>query len=572
MIYRLPYLLALWLWPAAAFAACPGGSTCLSGVPWTDTNASLKAISTATAAQMTAAYRAGYYAAGDGGDAFYTWNAASACTEDGGSCIAPNSGTGRWILNSNGAVSVKVFGARCDASTSDLVAFNKALAARSAVVIPADSTCAIRLASSNDSIILNTGNRLYGQSRETSRLEVILDFTPSYDFVAGGRFGPASFAANGNIVVASNVATVTTTWSHQLKAGQSAVLAGSATAGLNGTKTITAITAPNKFTFATSGVANGTYNDLTSLVAPSGIGVTVVRGFKRDDGNQNNYDSIELDHFSFRAIQDRPFTFIDLTGVWYSRVHDVSIFGGPSSYGQIGIVCADRTPANNAQKACFFNHIYDMTVAAGTLAHWSAADGNSGVNMWDNLHGGVRVFFDTSGGGNNGGIIMNSYVSGDGDANSWDWYPAFPAGSFMSIAGCENCGHTSDFSTESLTDTTSLKDHNTVLPGIVSLGGQLRNTANAVEWGGNIQRYMSTVFCTAPGQLANLPDPYSGNIYNDVGQVFSFRAFGAGATCVITPTGGKTLEGSSSPITLTAPNTVTIQWYPQAADWRIVGH
>jgi hypothetical protein len=69
--------------------------------------------------------KCGYYAGGDGGDALYAWNGSSTCTDDGGSCIAPNSGSGRWILNNEGAVSVKAFGAHCDGSTDRTAKFKR---------------------------------------------------------------------------------------------------------------------------------------------------------------------------------------------------------------------------------------------------------------------------------------------------------------------------------------------------------------------------------------------------------------------------------------------------------------
>jgi hypothetical protein len=69
--------------------------TSVLGLPYTATNATLKAL---TGGSFSIIVRDGFAAAGDGGAATYTWNAASTCTDDGGSCIQPNVGTGRWIL------------------------------------------------------------------------------------------------------------------------------------------------------------------------------------------------------------------------------------------------------------------------------------------------------------------------------------------------------------------------------------------------------------------------------------------------------------------------------------------
>jgi hypothetical protein len=241
------------------------------GITAVATNAALKAISAGAAPYNSFMFRAGYYAAGDGGDALYVWNGASTCADDGGSCIVPSSApsTGRWLLNQNGAPSIKVFGGVCDGNTNDVVFFNAALAARSAVYIPAKTTCAIRIASPAGGLVMSSGYHLYGENEYTSELNFIYDYTPSYNFVSGGRLY--------SLAVASNVASVQTGWSHEMQTGNSITIAGSPTAGLNGTYTITLPTdgtGPDHFTFPTSGVANNTYAGTLAVSANTPAGST----------------------------------------------------------------------------------------------------------------------------------------------------------------------------------------------------------------------------------------------------------------------------------------------------------
>jgi hypothetical protein len=104
----------------------PLESTGLIAVP---TNAALKAL---TAGSFPLVYRAGFYAAGDRGAAFFEWNA-NQCTVnppsgDNGSQVAPNVGIGCWIAQSKSEIDPTQFGALCNGSTSDSAAFSAALA------------------------------------------------------------------------------------------------------------------------------------------------------------------------------------------------------------------------------------------------------------------------------------------------------------------------------------------------------------------------------------------------------------------------------------------------------------
>lgn len=175
-----------------AFAACPAGSpggiNCTIGSAFVNTNAALKA---ATAGFSTYVYRAGYYSVGDGGDALYSWSAGSSCADDGGSCIAPTAGAGRWLLSGNGATSIKVFGAHCDGTQDDTIAIRNTLAARSTAIVPANSTCIIAINSNSDGIPMHTGYHIQGENTYSSVLQVNVNATstfPQFDFAQTGKF------------------------------------------------------------------------------------------------------------------------------------------------------------------------------------------------------------------------------------------------------------------------------------------------------------------------------------------------------------------------------------------------
>lgn len=87
------------------------------------TIASLKAATVTNIPNGTQVYVSGYYATGDGGEGFFTYNSASSATADNGVVVAPNSGSGRWIRNVQSQdANPRWWGAKGDGVTTDTTA------------------------------------------------------------------------------------------------------------------------------------------------------------------------------------------------------------------------------------------------------------------------------------------------------------------------------------------------------------------------------------------------------------------------------------------------------------------
>lgn len=92
----------------------------------TGTNvATLRALT--APADGTTQYVNGYYAAGDGGGGAYTFSASSSASDNGGTVIAPNVGSGRWLRDATSTITPEVFGAKGDGSTIDGTAIGNAI-------------------------------------------------------------------------------------------------------------------------------------------------------------------------------------------------------------------------------------------------------------------------------------------------------------------------------------------------------------------------------------------------------------------------------------------------------------
>lgn len=93
-----------------------------------DSIAELKALEAGSSDYV---FVGGYTAQSDGGQGWFYWDSTSSTSDNGGTIIEANSApaTGRWLRLYDGAINVKWFGAKGDASTNDADAFTNWIAA-----------------------------------------------------------------------------------------------------------------------------------------------------------------------------------------------------------------------------------------------------------------------------------------------------------------------------------------------------------------------------------------------------------------------------------------------------------
>lgn len=106
------------------------------GLLYVNTYAELRAIPSADRYDQQRMLMAGYYEAGDGGGGEFIYLAASAATHNGGTIIAPASGTGRWLRVYSGPVNVQWFGAIPNGSRTVTTALQAALNLTGHIQIP----------------------------------------------------------------------------------------------------------------------------------------------------------------------------------------------------------------------------------------------------------------------------------------------------------------------------------------------------------------------------------------------------------------------------------------------------
>lgn len=106
----------------------PSAGTFVSGSALSLSNiASLKALTVGGYVTGQQASVSGYYTSGDGGGGLFYYNSGSATADNGGTVIAPNAGSGRWLrVVAPQTSDVRWFGAKGDGVTNDTTAIQAA--------------------------------------------------------------------------------------------------------------------------------------------------------------------------------------------------------------------------------------------------------------------------------------------------------------------------------------------------------------------------------------------------------------------------------------------------------------
>lgn len=92
-----------------------------------DNVASLKALTVSGITDGQLYITRGYYSDNDGGQGTYIYDTASAASDNGGTVIAPTSGSGRFLLQYSDVLNVKQFGAKGDNSADDTTKIQAAI-------------------------------------------------------------------------------------------------------------------------------------------------------------------------------------------------------------------------------------------------------------------------------------------------------------------------------------------------------------------------------------------------------------------------------------------------------------
>ena len=93
-----------------------------------DNVAALKALTVSAIADGQLYITRGYYSDNDGGQGTYIYDSASAATDNGGTVIAPTSGSGRFLLQVGATVDLRQFGGKGDGAFNNTTAITNATA------------------------------------------------------------------------------------------------------------------------------------------------------------------------------------------------------------------------------------------------------------------------------------------------------------------------------------------------------------------------------------------------------------------------------------------------------------
>lgn len=104
----------------------PSAPTTVSNVISVATMAALRGTVVAGLPDGSYVIIAGFYAKGDGGGGTFVYSTSSSATDNGGTIIAPNVGSGRFIRVYEGAINIRWFGAKGDGVTNDTSAIQAA--------------------------------------------------------------------------------------------------------------------------------------------------------------------------------------------------------------------------------------------------------------------------------------------------------------------------------------------------------------------------------------------------------------------------------------------------------------
>jgi len=127
--------------------------------------ASIAALKALTPSAGDAVNTLGYYAAGDGGGGVFYYDGTSVAVDNGGTIIAPNAGSGRWLRVYSGPLSVKCFGATGDGVTDDTAAFVAATSAINNISVPAGTFLI-------NSLDINRNISIAGSGRKSTKIIV----------------------------------------------------------------------------------------------------------------------------------------------------------------------------------------------------------------------------------------------------------------------------------------------------------------------------------------------------------------------------------------------------------------